>query len=258
MSYLKLLSGAKLPMINVDSHKDQLVESLWLPYAKEAGQSFYPRLRKNKKMKVFSLTNENNLNDIMKFEENKLIQKDDCIVWARTSFKKIRLETEPVGGVLGAAYYPDSVLTNSTEVAGHFPRDIINLDFSSQDVVSEDGRIEKEIASIEKTIEVQKNSNGDKFLLLVTTIIDDRNIDSNNVKTDSDAIQVNGWPGLNINGFTSPIGDLENKKSFFKEIVDKVCSKHGYACIKIDTHNIDIPSRSEKVFSVAGLFNRRG
>jgi len=258
MNYLKMFSGVKLPMINVDTCKEQLVENLWLPYTKEAGQLFYPRLRKNKKMKIFSLTNENNLSDILKFEENNLIQRDDCIVWARTSFKKIRLETESVGGVLGPAHYPDTVLTNATAIAGHFPRDIINLDFSSQDIAIEDGRIEKEISSVEKTIELQNNSGGDKFLLFFTTIIDDRNINAADVKATSDAIQMNGWAGLNIEGFTSPIVDLENKKSFLREVISRLCAKYGYECTKIDINNIDIPSRTEKVFSVAGLFCRRG
>lgn len=245
-------------MMNVDSCKDQLVGNLWLPYAKEAGQLFCPRLRKNKKMKLFSLTNENNLSDILKFEENNLIQRNDCIVWARTSFKKIRLETESVGDVLGAAFYPDTVLTNAIAIAGHFPRDILNLDFSSQDIAVEDGRIEKEVASVEKTIELQNNSGGEKFLLLFTTIIDDRNIDSANVVASSDAIQMNGWAGLNIVGFTSPLEDLENKKAFLKEVSSRLCAKYGYACTKIDTNNIDIPNSAEKVFSVAGLFCRRG
>ena len=54
-------------------------------------------------MRLFSLTNDRNFNEIVRFEENKLTQRENVAVWIDT-LKRIRLETESIDIVLGALH----------------------------------------------------------------------------------------------------------------------------------------------------------
>lgn len=243
-------------MVNVDALKDQLISNLWLPAVINAGNSFYPRLRKNKKMKLLSLTNDRNFNEIPRFEENKLTRREDVAVWTRDSLKRIRLETESVGIALGGELFENSILGSNCPLHEHFPRDVLNLDFSSQDPDSQGGRIEKELESLEKVVSLQHQNNGNNFVLIYTTILDSNNLDKDKVIQSSDAVRVQGWAGLNISNFSQPIPDENGKKSFIEEVIKKICQKYGYQHGTFNAQVIAIPSYSEKLYSIAGVFVR--
>lgn len=243
-------------MVNVDSLKDRLIAELWLPIAIEAGTGFYPRLRKNKKMRLFSLTNDRNFNEIVKFEENKLTQREDVAVWTKDTLKRIRLETESIDIVLGGSLYEQSIWGNNCPLHEHFPMDIINLDFTSQDPDLGNGRIEKELESLEKTVNLQNQKQGKNFLLMYTTIIDSNNLNKDGVIHTSDSIRVNGWSGLNINNFSQPLIDENSKKSFIEELIKKICQKYGYRNSTSNNLVINIPSCNEKLYSIVGIYVR--
>ena len=243
-------------MINVDALKDLLITELWLPIAIEAGIGFYPKLRKNKKMRLLSLTNDRNFNEIVRFEENKLTQRENVAVWTKDTLKRIRLETESIDIVLGGSPYEQSILGNNCPLQEHFPRDIINLDFTSQDPDLGNGRIEKELESLEKTVKLQDQKQGKNFLLIYTTIIDSNNLNKGGVIQTSDSIRVNGWSGLNINNFSQPLLDESGKKTFIKEAIKRMCQKYGYKNSRSNNQGIDIPSRNEKLYSIVGIYMR--
>ena len=69
-------------------------------------------------------------------------------VWDQRYIKRIRLETESIDIVLGGSPYEQSILGNNCPLQEHFPRDIINLDFTSQDPDLGNGRIEKELGEL--------------------------------------------------------------------------------------------------------------
>ena len=242
--------------VNVDALKDRLIAELWLPIAIDAGTGFYPRLRKNKKMRLFSLTNDRNFNEIVKFEENKLTQREDVAVWTKDTLKRIRLETESIDIVLGGSLYEQSILGNNCPLHEHFPMDIINLDFTSQDPDLGNGRIEKELESLEKTVNLQNQKQGKNFLLMYTTIIDSNNLNKDGVIHTSDSIRVNGRDGLNINNFSQPLIDENSKKSFIEEVIKEICQKYGYRNSTSNNQVIDIPSCNEKLYSIAGIYVR--
>ena len=243
-------------MVNVDSLKDRLIAELWLPIAIEAGTGFYPRLRKNKKMRLFSLTNDRNFNEIVKFEENKFTQRENVAVWTKDTLKRIRLETESIDIVLGGSLYEQSILGNNCPLHEHFPMDIINLDFTSQDPDLGNGRIEKELESLEKTVNLQNQKQGKNFLLMYTTIIDSNNLNKDGVIHTSDSIRVNGWSGLNINNFSQPLIDENSKKSFIEEVIKEICQKYGYRNSTSNNQVIDIPICNEKLYSIVGIYMR--
>lgn len=243
-------------MVNVDALKDRLITELWLPIAIEAGTGFYPKLRKNKKMRLLSLTNDRNFNEIVRFEENKLTQREDVAVWTKDTLKRIRLETESIDIVLGGSLYEQSILGNNCPLQEHFPRDIINLDFTSQDPDLGNGRIEKELESLEKTVNLQNQKQGKNFLLIYTTIIDSCNLDKDGIVRTSDSIRINGWGGLNINNFSQPLSDENEKKAFIEEAIKGMCQKYGYRNSRSNNQVIDIPSCNEKLYSIAGIYVR--
>src|SRR3989304_2765064 len=105
-------------------------------------------------------------------EEKKLTQREDVAVWTKDTLKRIRLETESIDIVLGGSLYEQSILGNNCPLHEHFPMDIINLDFTSQDPDLGNGRIEKELESLEKTVNLQNQKQGQKLLLMNYILID--------------------------------------------------------------------------------------
>ena len=206
-------------------------------------------------MRLLSLTNDRNFNEIVRFEANKLTQRENVAVWTKDTLKRIRLETESIDIVLGGSLYEQSILGNNCPLQEYFPRDIINLDFTSQDPDLGNGRIERELESLEKTVELQDQKQGKNFLLIYTTIIDSNNLNKDGVIQTSDSIRVNGWSGLNINNFSQPL-DESGKKTFIEEAIKRMCQKYGYKNSRSNNQVIDIPSYNEKLYSIVGIYMR--
>lgn len=243
-------------MINMDTLKDHLITELWLPIAVEGGAKFYPRLHKNKKMKLFSLTNDRNFTEIIIFEQQKLIQGVDAVAWVSTPNKRWRLESESVCSVLDGDIYSVSLLDSSCQLSNNFPFDIINFDFSSQDICSESKRIEREIEGLEKAINLQNQKGCVQFILLYTSILESNSIDKSNIIRFSDSIRINEWQGLNLDNFPQAVSDKSMKKAFVEEILRKIGQKYGYSNIKSNNVTLTISTSSDILYSTAGIFMR--
>jgi len=216
-------------MPRISEIKTQLINNSWLPNVKVGGEILYPKLRKNKKMKLLTLTDDTNFQEITIFEQNNLTSKDYIIVWTHSHIKKLRLETElSPAKVFGPARYEDSILGPSFSLDNHFPFDIINLDFSSQNPDLESGRIEKEIQCLEKTIMLQMVHGNKGFILMYTTLLNSNNLDYINMVNTSNAIHMPGWSGLNPNDFSASITDHMGKSRCLENVLNKICSKYNY------------------------------
>ena len=235
--------------------KNRLINELWLPNVKRSGDIFYPRLKKNKKMKLLTLTNDINFQEIARFEESKLIEKENVIVWTYSHIKKLRLETELAPAkVLGATRYENSASSSSSSISEHFPFDIINLDFSSQDPDLECGRIEKEVQSLEKTIRLQREHEGTGFILIYTTLLNSNDLNYESIATTSNRIHVSGWSGLYLEEFSSHIADQMEKMSCIESVMSKICLKYNYN-VNIEKMHCTLEETRKYLYSIAGLVN---
>ncbi len=244
-------------MPDLNQIKTQLVRDLWSPRIKIGRDTFHPRFKKNKKMKVLTLTTDTNFEEINTFVNEKHTQRKAITAWTYSHIKKFRLETDIAPStVFGASRYEDSISSASFLLTDCFPFDVINLDFSSQDPPFDDGRVEKEIISLEKTIKLQKNRNNDNFVLIYTTILNSNNLNLTVLCSASDTIQVSGWQGLTIDGFPSNISDNNQKINCIEIILGKMAQKYNYHC---NFNKMNMSLNGEKiVFSIAGLLKSEG
>lgn len=242
-------------MACVPSLKDELVNKLWLPTTQKWGNILYPRLKKNKRMKLLTLTSDVSFQDVTKFEEKELTERKYIVAWTYSHFKKLRLETElSPAKVFGLARYETCVSNPSFSIKEYFPFDMINLDFLSQDPSFETGRVEREIGSLEDTIKLQKNRGSNSFILLYTTILNSNDLDYTSIVQTSDNMPVSGWAGLPSGEFPSKIGEQTEKMRCIETILGKMCSKYHYDDCEIEIKTI--PLRKNKkymVYSIAVL-----
>ena len=239
--------------------KDQLIDNLWLPQVKEAKKLIHPRRRKNAQMSLLTLTDGIDMREIFRFEEEKLIEKQDVVAWVKTMNKRWRAEVvASVGYAYDGPVYDDSFLDSSCLVSNNFPYDIINLDFHSQEPPNEQGRLEKEMKKIETIFSLQKQSACNRFVLIYTTIIDSFALNVNAIIQVSDAMHVIGWSGLNLDGFTNPISDFKQKKEFLEAFINRISEKYGYKCEGEIKHlSKRIGADSENLFSLAVIMVNR-
>lgn len=244
-------------MVNVDALKAILVDELWLPKIKEVAAIFYPRRKKNVNLRLFTLSDGINFNDIMKFESEKLILRTDTIVWISSDFhKRMRVEAENVGVILEGDILSDTICDSTSQLCNIFPCDIINLDFSTQQSNSAIQRIKSEIICLEKSINLQNQKGTQNFLLLFTSIFDTLPVEVNHIVQDSNVIQVQGWVGLSLSSFPQSISDKIQLEEFLKTSVKQICQKYGYQNVVIVTLSVDIPSCQDKLFSMAIVVKR--
>ena len=196
-----------------DTIKSQLIRELWFPFIKNAGDYFYPRKKKNKELKIFTLTSDTDYQEILCFLDHNLTIHERIIAWTNSHFKKIRLETElgPIK-IKGLVTYENAILSNQAQIIQIFPFHIINLDFSSQNPNLEMGRIETEMKSIEKTIQIQKER-GCPFVLIYTTLLDTNGLNPRLIGRNSDLFFIAGWPGMQVDSrFNLPVLSVEEEK----------------------------------------------
>jgi hypothetical protein len=245
-------------MIDIYScNKHRFVCELWLPMVKKSTKHFFPRKRANFGMSLFTLTADNNFEEVAYFSDRTLIEKRKTVVWSYASVKCWRLETElPESTIVGLARYENSVSDDTAfTIKEKFPFNIINLDFSSQDPENEEKRIEKELDSLERTISIQNETNGD-FILLFTTVLNGYSLNFNEICATSDSIRFNGWTRLDDGTHTtySLIQDNEKKIEILEYIFKRIAEKYRYCCecsimtLKIDDFKMAI--------SIAGLLKR--
>lgn len=241
-------------MPNITTLKNKLINESWLPEVKEAKKLIYPRRRKNARMRLLTLTDGIEMKEIFKFEEEKLLERQEVVAWVKTMIKRSRAEAESIGNVLDGSVYDESFLGSSCSVNNHFPFDIVNLDFHSQEPANDPGRLETETEKLEVVINLQKQAGCNKFLLIYTTLLDPCDFNTSIVVRASNTVLVNNWNGLNLSGFAETISTLDEKKSFLEVFVNEVIRKHGYQCeggIK-NLSNASL-SDSENLFSLSAI-----
>lgn len=242
-------------MSEVLNLKDRLIKELWLPETIKAGDIFFPRLKKNKKMKLLTLTNDRNFQEIIEFEENNLTEKEYIVVWTYSHIKKLRLETElSPARVLGATRYENSTSSSSFPICEHFPFDIVNLDFSSQDPDLESGRIEREIQSLEKTVRLQKERQRTGFMLIYTTLLNSNELNYQGIAAVSDEIHVSGWPGLGLGEFSPRIAGQMEKMACIQTVLNRIGLKYSYD-VQIEKRYYSLKESQEHLYSIAALLS---
>ena len=239
-------------MPEVLNFKDRLINELWLPNVKRGGDIFYPK-KKNKKMKLLTLTNKN-FQEIIKLEKNNITTKESITAWTYGYIKKLRLETELPVAIFGPTRYEDSISSSSFSLSNHFPFDIINLDFSSQDPDFEIGRVEKEIQSLEKTIRIQKQRGKNRFILIYTTLLNSNYLSYKTIVNESNNIFVSEWLGLSSEDFSSRISDQKEKMKCIETVLTEICLKYKYQA-KIEMKYFSLEENRKYLYSIVGLLN---
>ena len=244
-------------MIDIPPHKHVLVDKLWLPTTQKWSTVLRPRVRKNKRLKLLTLTNDASFEEVTKLEEEELTEKVCVVAWTHSHIKKIRLETEiPPAKIIGIARYERCASSPSFIIKDHFPFDLINLDFSSQDPIFETGRIEDEIRSLEDTIKLQSDSGGNNFILMYTTVLNSNDLDYSNIVSKSNSIPVLGWSGLSATEFPGKIAQQVEKMLCIETVLNRINSKYKY---NSETEKRVIPLTENKkymMYSMATLMQR--
>ncbi len=241
-------------MADLDTLRGQLIEELWLPVVKEAGKHFYGR-RKNKRMRLFTLTDGVLFGELIRFEGEGLIQRGDAVLWVSNMIKAVRAETESRGSVYSGSICDEEVLGTVCPLRSLFPCDILNLDFSSQDYNSNNQRIEKEIGKTEQFLCLQNQKRNPGFVVLQSTVIDAEVLDRDAIKNFSDSMHENDWGGLTIDGFPQLVADNGQKRNFIKQVLQSLGQKYKYRALKI-TDAVKIIDANQQLISIAGIFTR--
>lgn len=240
-------------MPDVIGFKDKLLDDLWLPMVHKCGSILFRRTKKNRQMKLLTLTSDRGYQEVTKFEENNLTNKEWVTAWTYSHIKKLRLETEiSPARVAGTTRYEDSVSSSSFSISDDFPFHIINLDFSSQDPSVETGRVEKEIKSFENTLMLQKRKGGSGFVLIYTTVLNSTHLNYGDIVETSNSLLVSGWQGLSLADFPCEITDQIDKMRCIEVVLGKMLSKYGYNC-EIDSRHILLENEGKYIFSVAAV-----
>ncbi len=241
-------------MADIDTLRNELIEEHWFPIVKEAGGHFYNR-RKNKQMRLFTLSNGVVFTELIRLEAENLIKRGDAILWVSNMIKAVRAETESRGAVLSGSICDESILGATSQLNPFFPRDILNLDFPSQDSNSNNSRLERELEKSEQFMSLQNLKHCIGFVLLFTTVINNEAINGNIVKNNSDAMREDGWGGLALGNFPQSVVDNNQKLDFIKHILQSLCPKYKYRVLKI-AHAVKIIDNNQQLVSVAGIFVR--
>lgn len=241
-------------MADIDILRGQLTEELWLPVIKEAGKHFYGR-RKNKRMKLFTLTDGVIFNELIRLEAEGLIQRGDAVLWVSNMIKAIRAETESRGAVFSGSICDEAVLGASCQLKPLFPCDILNMDFSSQDYNSNNSRIERELEKTEQFFNLQNQKRCTGFVILQTTVINVETLNRDMVRNNSDNMREDGWGGLVLDSFPQTVVDNTQKGDFIKHVLQTLCQKYKYRVLKI-ANAVKIIDSNQQLTSIAGIFVR--
>lgn len=220
--------------------KTLLVNDLWLPLAKKGGDQLFPRLRKHKRMKLFTLT-DMNYQEVKAFEDNKLTKREDVVAWNHSHQQALRLETElGRSKVFCEGRFDDAVNEESQAILVYFPCDILNLDFLSQKPISFNGRVEREISGENILVSLLNNLQTEGFVLLYTTLLD--NID---LSLDSLSFSFNSQTG-----FPNPARQIDDKIEFIRDTMFSTLHNNNYRVNESDQLLFDLDNSTHKVFSI--------
>lgn len=236
--------------------KNRLIDQLWVPIAITGGNILYPRRTRNKKMKVLTLTHHDNCREADEFIKKKLTNKELMVGWNKGTNEVIRLEAERLGSVIGPYVYEDSIIEGVTDIQNKFPFDILNLDFFSQKPESENGRLEREILSVEHTINLQLNKGNDGVVLIYTTLLDSNPLNIDKIKQNSDNIRIQGRDELFIDDLPSNAIDYQEKIRCLKNIFQQIYSKHYRNIRDFNSICVRLSNGSAHILSIGVLLTR--
>jgi len=235
------------------SLKTKIANDFWKNKFIKIGQSVSPR-KKYKSLKVLSLTNSRNIEEVKILTKEHLSSRDHMFAWCNDFIEASSLDAEAkFKEVLDAAKFEETMLNDTDhQVYGCFPFHILNIDFTSQAVESGDGRLERELNSIEKTIMKQNGGNGSEaWLMLFTTLIDNAPVSTDVVKTNSDRYAVSSWSGISFSKGGS-LNSLDDIKNVIMEFFEKMKDKYGLQ-VEIDSFIKQV--NSHEVMSVSIMVN---
>ena len=236
--------------------KTQLIDVLWLPKVDDFANREYPRRRRNKDLRLLTLTNDKNYDEIIRMEESNITKREKTVAWTNSHIVGWRLDT-----ILGRATvardarFETCAGDNFLPIHSHFPFDILNIDFSSQNIESSPGRLEREIDCLEKTISIQKQKDIEKFVLLYTTVLNGCSVSYSHIVTTSNSVIMFGWEGLKIDEFSPELNDHDEMGQCIESVISKLTLKYAYQS-SIDRVQLPIPLDSREVLSVVALVKR--
>jgi len=169
----------------------------------------------------------------------------------------VRIETEAVSGgnILEGDLLLEVILSSTSELQKFFPFDIVNLDFSSQELDGHNNRLERELSFLEKFLFLQNENDIKKLVLIYTSLFNSDSINKNTIVSLSDQIQVDGWQGLDLSNFLPVISGIIDLKTFINRTLQLFCQKHGYSRIKTSDLTLNCSS-STKLYSLALIVER--
>jgi hypothetical protein len=226
--------------------KQLVVNDLWLPLAKKGGDHLFPLKRKHKGMKLLTLT-DMDYQEVKIFEENKLTKRENVVAWNHSYHQALRLEVElGPSKVLSIGRFDDVINDGVQEALDELPCDLLNIDFLSQNPISFQGRIEREING-ENIIARRLNQLQVKgFVLFHTTLIDQ--IDLN---TASLAFQLSLLPG-----FANPACNVADKAEFIRNALGSAMHNNNFVVSESAELLIDLEG-GNKIFSIGYLSLRK-
>lgn len=235
--------------------KSSLIEQLWIPICVKGG-TVLSKKKKRKQLTVLTLTSRSNCDEVRRFIEEGLTERELTHVWTGSYYERVWLEAE-LGDVhfIGPERFEDTVHNFNGSLNSAYPFQIINLDFSSQDPALGVGRIERELGSLETIINNQSKENAD-FVLIYTTIMDGHPIDVSKIRDASEQQMLRGWPGITIDErfLQDPVCGLEDKVEVIEAIIIEMANKYSY---KIELESLTIPAENiGAILSVASLIRR--
>lgn len=241
-------------MTSVVIIRTEFLNNLWLPLLAEGGAELYPK-RKNKKMKMLVFTDENGYEEILSIMNAKLTDEDNVFAWTDTLSKAARLETYRPIKVVGCSRFDDSGSDNVASLSSFFPFDIMNVDFSRQDIQDEPQRLELEVNCLEEILKVQREkilTSG--FILIYTTFLGAHPLCPGRIKQSSDSIQVDNWNGLSINNLPSTAVSYDDKMGVVENILIQLSKKYKMiTSLRNKLSNSD--ANGKRLYSVGGIFH---
>ncbi|NQU98428.1 hypothetical protein HQ533_03090 [Candidatus Woesearchaeota archaeon] len=231
------------------SLKTEIVNSFWKNKFIKIGQLVFPR-KKYKSLKVLSLTNSRNIEEVKILIKDHLTSRAYLFAWCNDFIEALSLDAEAkFNEVLDAAKFEETFLSRTDhKVYACFPFHVLNIDFTSQAVESEDGRLEKELHSIEKVLLKQKETNGNNaWLMLFTTLIDNTPVNVDDIKINSDQYTISLWSGMTFSKQGS-LNDSDDIKNILMEFFHKMKDKYG---LQVDIDSFTKPINSHEVMSIS-------
>lgn len=238
------------------SSKTEIANDFWRDKFIQIGKDIAPK-KKYKKLRVFSLTNSRNIEEVNILTKELLSSREDMFAWCNHSIDRYSLESESkFNEVLDAADFEETLISHSKhKVDSYFPFHILNIDFTSQTIESGAGRLEKELHSIEKILTKQKEKNGNSgWLILVTTLIDNIDVDTSIIRTNSDQYNIGPWTGITLSK-KGTLNTPDDKKSIIIEFFKQLKLKYE---LKDDIDSFTKQINSHEIMSVSILVKKQG